>query len=120
MFFLSLSSSVIDLSSSPPSYELQEEGPVQQISYVSDTERGYCRVISEDELDFPRFVLDAGVIPQTFLNSNTSMIYSVTEEWLIFHLQPRDQLIQIDLSCFSLHPYVLMYDEIIGMHDHPS
>ena len=41
-----------------PSYELQEEGPVQQISYVSDTVSGYVRVVSEDGVEIPRFVLD--------------------------------------------------------------
>ena len=40
------------------SYEIQEEGPVQQISYVSDKERGYLRIVSaEDEADFLRFVV---------------------------------------------------------------
>jgi hypothetical protein len=29
---------------------------VQQISYASDTETGYLRLVSEDELDSPRFV----------------------------------------------------------------
>ena len=38
------------------SYKIQEEGPVQQITYVSDTERGYLRFVSEDELDYPRLV----------------------------------------------------------------
>ena len=38
------------------SYELQEEGPVQQISYVSDSERGYLRIVSEDEMDYLRWV----------------------------------------------------------------
>ena len=38
------------------SYEIQTEGFVQQISYASDTETGYLRLVSEDELDTPRFV----------------------------------------------------------------
>ena len=38
------------------SFEIQEEGPVQQITYVSDTERGYLRIVSEDEIDYPRWV----------------------------------------------------------------
>lgn len=29
---------------------------MQQISYASDTETGYLRLVSEDELDTPRFV----------------------------------------------------------------
>ena len=38
------------------SYEIQEEGPVQQISYVSDKECGYLRIVSEDDLIDTRFV----------------------------------------------------------------
>ena len=37
------------------SYELRGEGPVQQISYVSDTECGFVRVVSEDELEYRRW-----------------------------------------------------------------
>lgn len=29
---------------------------MQQISYASDTETGYLRLVSEDEMDTPRFV----------------------------------------------------------------
>ena len=36
------------------SYEIESEGPVQQISYASDTESGYLRLVSEDEIDKPR------------------------------------------------------------------
>ena len=39
------------------SYEIQEEGPVQQISYVSDKEQGYIRIVSlEEEADYLRLV----------------------------------------------------------------
>ena len=38
------------------SYEIQEEGPVQQISYVSDTEQGYLRLVAEEDIDQYRFV----------------------------------------------------------------
>lgn len=38
------------------SYDIQSEGFVQQISYASDTETGYLRLVSEDEMDTPRFV----------------------------------------------------------------
>ena len=39
------------------SYEIQEEGPVQQISYVSDKERGYLRIVSaDDQVDYLRLV----------------------------------------------------------------
>lgn len=36
------------------SYEIQETGPVQLISYASDTERGYLKLLEEEDL--PRFV----------------------------------------------------------------
>ena len=39
------------------SYEIQEEGPVQEINYVSDKERGSLRIVSEEELGFFRFVI---------------------------------------------------------------
>ena len=42
------------------SYEIQEEGPVQQISYVSEKEQGYLRLIAEEPLDQLRLVLDNG------------------------------------------------------------
>lgn len=38
----------------PTSYEIQETGPVQLISYASDTESGYLKLL--DEEDLPRFV----------------------------------------------------------------
>ena len=40
------------------SYEIQEEGPVQLISYVSDTEVGHLRLVSQQKLvkEKPRFV----------------------------------------------------------------
>ena len=40
------------------SYKIQEEGPVQEINYVSDTEHGYLRIVSEEELDYHRFVME--------------------------------------------------------------
>ena len=40
------------------SYEIQEEGPVQQISYVSDTEQGYLRLVAEESIDKYRLVID--------------------------------------------------------------
>ncbi|XP_060064415.1 titin-like, partial [Ylistrum balloti] len=38
----------------PGAYDIQSEGPVQMITYVSDTEAGYLRLVSEDELDSSR------------------------------------------------------------------
>ena len=38
------------------SYEIEPVGPVQEISYASETESGYLRLVSEDELDTPRKV----------------------------------------------------------------
>lgn len=37
------------------SYEIEQEGPVQQISYASDTESGYLRLVSEDDLEKQRW-----------------------------------------------------------------
>jgi hypothetical protein len=36
------------------SYEIEREGPVQEINYASETESGYLRLVSEDEIDRPR------------------------------------------------------------------
>ncbi|VDI56857.1 titin [Mytilus galloprovincialis] len=44
---------------SPPSYEIEREGPVQEINYASETESGYLRFVSEDELDTPRKIIPA-------------------------------------------------------------
>ncbi|KAK3083136.1 hypothetical protein FSP39_014900 [Pinctada imbricata] len=49
---------------SPPGYEIQEEGFVQQISYASDSETGYLRLVSEDDIDSRRQPLERAAPPQ--------------------------------------------------------
>lgn len=40
------------------SYDIQEEGPVQQINYVSDKEQGYLRIVSTEPVDKFRLVME--------------------------------------------------------------